>query len=1111
MHRAAGSRLSQTIVLLIARIALLAASPVLSAQSQLSYEDLVRIARENGIDSSGSRVVLEARLGELLELADDRSQVLPPESQVLAEVERADSASYLRRDSGDELELQGGVIIAVDDEQFSLRHYISADLLLYNQSLGQLSAEGNVRYEMSGESGQRDRFYGEKLLFLLDENETLFVDGEGEADNAIDSEASSIYSRLGGEDELDYRFAARFITRNQNNVIIMDDGMISSSRGGDNPYYRIDFDKLWLLSPGEWGIDGARMFVGNIPLLALPFMYLPGNEVVFHPVFVMSGPRGYGLNTTTYLVGRRESSESPFSFLQMTDDVQTSGFSRMGIFLQPDDSPVPDGWAERTFDSVKLIADIYSARGLSVGLWASGEPADNSSVDILAAIALTRELYPGVDGVNYTSSYVSGDGSAGSVWHRSYLFDADIPFRFILDTELGWRAGGLSLDLDLPVYSDPSIYSEFIERSESMPWDQLLLGGTTGVQVPSFSTRAMSWTLRLGYTVPLGEAVRPYISTLRLTNVVSSFDWQVSANPDLDLENSAAISSPEDSIYAASKFQFPSGVASISGTLIDTSLGEGRPTDDEPLEYPEELLPPQDTDDDDAPSGSETASGSTGSPTDTAEDARYGTFLLPPEQPGESFRRRTYRPFEYRLNYSVSNTHNVAAQFHSPEESDELMSEYYSLQDSVSANLTQSLGLFSGALAFSTQASYSANFRRNLGYSDLLSQSEIDSLEQSAFAQESQNLRINQKTTIALLRPWYTDATLNLIHSVNLTPWSARRSADGSLDVSQFGWNTAAVSGHTLALNFDSSAEGPGLRHRAGLVTVLPPADLATDATYSLSNDSVSLAFAGGVALGEEDVEVKDLSAKLGLTPVEDVRLSAEGLYSFSSASLTKTSLGLNLPYYTGSLIWAQRDTLELNGTSTAWESAGDESFRLSTMNNVLDVPFAVGNLGTGEFSGRINAGWNHDFVEFTTSQLTLSTSIRLFVPGLLLVELSAQSGNSQMYRYFPAYNDQLGTAERNFFVDLLKSVNVFDRTDREESFFKLQRYSVDLLHDLGDWMLRLNYQWQPKIVTGDGGQAEYQLENRFTFYLQWLPISEIKNEIEIIRIFGEDEVTVDY
>ena len=64
------------------------------------------------------------------------------------------------------------------------------------------------------------------------------------------------------------------------------------------------------------------------------------------------------------------------------------------------------------------------------------------------------------------------------------------------------------------------------------------------------------------------------------------------------------------------------------------------------------------------------------------------------------------------------------------------------------------------------------------------------------------------------------------------------------------------------------------------------------------------------------------------------------------------------------------------------------------------------------------------------------------------------------------------------------------------------------MLHNLGDWMLSVRYSWLPKIVS-ERGRSTYQLENKLSFFLQWLPISELKNEIDIEII--DDEWTFDY
>ena len=532
-------------------------------QTDLSYEELVDLALKNGLETTGNRLVLKERLRDILGTELPSSERVPSPDAPRAEVEKSDSGTYLQKSQGDELELQGNVTIKVAEEGSSLTHSISADLILYNQDLGQLSAQGNVTYVMSGES-REDYFTGNRLLFLLDENESLFVDGGGKRDAEPSNEAFSILQSLKSAEKVEYYYTGKFISRNQDNVIIMDEGFITSSRSA-SPNYRLNFKKVWILSPGEWGVEDAVLYVGNIPLFGLPYLYLPGNEIIFHPVFLYDDIRGLGLQTTTYLVGRKETAESPFSFLQASGDADS--YSPMGIFLQPDSNPEPEPEGSNAFESAKLYADIYSIRGFILGLGLDFTPSDVADAETFFLLALTREIYDRGNDM-LTSQYSSATGEMTSIWHESRFAGITIPLRFILDLQFSLSLPAFSIGLTLPIYSDPFIQNEFSERGEDIPWNNLLLGGESGTQSLAFSQSSMSWDMQVSLSPELPAFFKPLFNSFSISNISSRFIWDTARPADFPVEHATAVSSPERLYYVPKQIQFPSGTTAVSGTLL---------------------------------------------------------------------------------------------------------------------------------------------------------------------------------------------------------------------------------------------------------------------------------------------------------------------------------------------------------------------------------------------------------------------------------------------------------------------------------------------------------------------------------------------------------------
>ncbi|AHC15248.1 LPS-assembly protein LptD [Salinispira pacifica] len=1138
---------------IISVLLMLAAAPALWTQSSssvtdfssYSYEQLVEIAIENGLPFSGNRVVLEARLESLLAREEVQRTVIPESAASSSSVEQADTGSYVKRNGGNELELLGNVIIRVEDDAYSVVHRISADRIIFNDDLGQLSARGNVDYLMVGPN-REDKFQGEDLLFILDDNETLFMDGGGETSSESDSEAAEIARQLGRDSQLTYRYSGEFITRNQDNVIILDRGVITSS-ASPSPYYRLRFKKLWILSPGEWGIEGARLLVGNIPVLALPFMYLPGNDVLFHPVVRYEGIRGYGINTTTYIVGKREAGDSPFSFLQMANEMESSGQSRMGLFLQPDDSPVPDTWAHDNLDMMKLFADVYSIRGVTLGMAVQRNSESGIEFDALTVLALTRELYRREDG-SITAFYPESEIPVSS-WHVSRFMDITLPFRYILDLSGELQSSWGRVSLGLPIYSDPYISDEFQTRSERMPWENILFGGSSETE-SGFTRSSMDWNLRFSLTPSMPVGIQPLISSLRLSNISTNVEFSTEELPgeqpgertEASMARQDALNSPVLEQFVPSRVQFPSGALALSGTLLqlpgaDTARsprvnGSEEIPDDESSreESPEgrfpELLPPGAFPQDPPGEGdekTEAVASLPGSVIPSESEGMAGSIsdeFLVPRIDGEAVPGFSNNPAgEYRLSYSLSNNHFLALLMEEEDDSenetedngDNSNRSYYNFQNSLNASLTQSMGLVQSLGSLQSVIRYSNVYRRNYGFSGNYQEELQQSLQESALDQSRQNLTFSQTSGIKPLALLYTPVSLGISHNLSLKLWSRDVFPDGSFEDTAFSWDRENISGHKIDLNLSVPELIAAEDHQLSVSYQLPPLDQDLSLRYGLQAQGFNLGLGWGAAWKEDVWEYDNLTGSMSLSSIDWITPSVEIEVNGTEGRLEKTALEFSdvFDFYDAEFLLEYREQLELNQNRTAWIESGEFLFTPSRLNQNISVPLEAKGPEGAEFRLDSRLAWNHDFVKFTQSRADFQLSISYYLPEFMLLRISSKSSNSRVYRYFEGYSSRLGLERRSLFRDLLWSVNVFDNSRREAAFFNLDSYSAELLHDLGDWMLRLEYEWVPRQVTGDDGLKKIEIDNTLSFFLQWLPISELKNELDLT--INSDEVILDY
>ena len=117
----------------------------------------------------------------------------------------------------------------------------------------------------------------------------------------------------------------------------------------------------------------------------------------------------------------------------------------------------------------------------------------------------------------------------------------------------------------------------------------------------------------------------------------------------------------------------------------------------------------------------------------------------------------------------------------------------------------------------------------------------------------------------------------------------------------------------------------------------------------------------------------------------------------------------------------------------------------------------------------------------------------------LTRLSLSAESENNAIFRYFrnwPMFRDfPIDLPEgrqNNLFLDLFDSFNFADEEARRRSGFKIRRLVVDLQRSFGDWNASLNWQMAPHRLPGEN----WEMGNRVSFLVQWVPIPEFRTEI---------------
>ncbi len=155
-----------------------------------------------------------------------------------------------------------------------------------------------------------------------------------------------------------------------------------------------------------------------------------------------------------------------------------------------------------------------------------------------------------------------------------------------------------------------------------------------------------------------------------------------------------------------------------------------------------------------------------------------------------------------------------------------------------------------------------------------------------------------------------------------------------------------------------------------------------------------------------------------------------------------------------------------------------------------FSLPFIQTN---NSFSANII--WNHNFPNPRASILNIDFNLNLKISKVWNVNISSHSVNEKLYLYSETLakkyevevtEKNVGEYEhRNFFVDLLNSINFFEPSKRKASYFKLRNASINVTHDLHCWQMSFGYTLQQRYFN-------YGISTQYPYYEHsfWLKIN---------------------
>jgi hypothetical protein len=542
------------------------------------YYELVAWCRTLGLPETGSRADLQTRLYAHYRVSPAPESARP--ARVIV-VENARSTEYFTLEGAvkeDYLVLQGDVRVEFRDTTAGVSHRVSAERLVVNQTRRTLSASGGVTYELKRKTGASELFRGETFTFDLKGWGGLIVDGRGQSEREM----------VEGQPPITFFYRGQTIVRRENETVILHDGSVTSSVA-DDPYWQIAASRMWVLGPGEWAIRDGALEVGRVPLFYVPFLYHPGDEIVFHPSVGYRNREGSFIQTTTYLIGAAERKPTTLSFLRITGDDENYDTQLEGIFLhkvpRKEGTPAPAGGSASApsgtgaspqqtpaaagapaggaadKDIFKVMVDYYSRLGGFAGVLAVFDPV----FTFKGGIGITRTLF---ESSGIYSPFDTESGKTTSDWNTVDVVGVTVPFRYGGETSLSLTSGAGSLQASISLFSDPYFPSDFYTRAERMDWTALLAGpdeASAAVEPGSLDPsvrESLAWTLTGRYKI---APAPPRLSSVEVQRVDLAVYWQGEDNPGIDADD------PARRFFEPTRLVSPDLRLRVAGTLYKTA------------------------------------------------------------------------------------------------------------------------------------------------------------------------------------------------------------------------------------------------------------------------------------------------------------------------------------------------------------------------------------------------------------------------------------------------------------------------------------------------------------------------------------------------------------
>lgn len=1063
-------------------------------------------------------------------------------------IKNARQTSYKKSEEtgNDLIILEGSVELSVQKGEATSE--IRADNIVFDRATEMLYADGNVQISTKSSSSGEETTFASSLLLNASTLEGIFDDGkiiqtQSDALNMPSGSTLIVFSDLFGKG------SEKTIAFKNSTLTFCDD---------ENPHWKINATRTWLLPGGEFAFFNALLYIGSIPVLYLPVFYYPKEELIFNPVFSTRKREGYSIQTTTYVWGRKPLDTSTSS---TSEEDSTSAEALKGLynFVRPTTLKEQklEGLVLHNLDSdfqgdssqyVKILADWYTNLGGMVGFDANFNPKNEqiSKIALNLDVGFSRTIF------KTNNSYFPFDAAGEKYWDKSAFMGWQVPFRYGGKLEFA-LAKPFSFSVSLPIYSDPYYAYDFkTYRSEYMDWISYFLDSSNAdsEDITISEVSSFSWQINSSFSPKLPDLLKPYISSFS-TSLKSSVEFASKNAIFSETVNGKKVYYYDVEKYGYSwtqytperRFYYPSSVTpakisvSMSGTIFSWPLPEKSKTLQKltfpiTLNKPDELKSQKEIEkENEEKQKSEAESESAENDEQNKIEEKKSDektikdfeFFLPD---------LAYAPvvpkiadgINYKLTYSASADYSSQVSYSS---SHLKQSEDFKWKDARSFMYT-----LKTPLSLKSDFSYGGNFfsvSNNISYSPVwqehpfisddgsiggYSEKEIKNMRRADNVAKSQDIVNSNSVSI---KPFiYFDAFSDTSVSWNSNIKLFRR--DFIVENDEEKWENfpadwedeKSVTVNSISAVLSAKEFGKKIGQTLTFSAVMPPLLKQYSATLGLTFPYVTASLSAGFqektrenVPENEKWKKNPISQSLSAVfPLFSKNITFSQSYSYNQDEKHHDSFKLSVSWNGISVAYLSSYVTGYDFDKTrGWTARPEKEFLPYSLTFSYVPPSKTFYRWFNRISvaPNFNASVSYDFLRPTNSYFIFSPSITFKFHKFLDLTFSSTSRNSVLYWYFhnepgDFYNEG-GVFPFNMFVDLFNSFRFDNNALRENSGFKLKSLNMTLSHDLHDWKLSMSLKIEPRVVT-ENGKKIYDFSPYFTIGVVWNSMDSIKTTV---------------